>query len=135
VRPCSDQRELPEVAPVQIEQVERDQHDHRGGALELVLQLREVGGAVDGRDHYLSVDDRRAKTNDAPCLEVDSRQRTTVAGIYAGGDVVSDLHQIAVANGHAAIAATYIHKSLPENFKGIDDAVDPALHKVPDRAS
>jgi thioredoxin reductase (NADPH) len=42
------------------------------------------------------------------------------------GDVVSDLHQIAVATGHAAIAATHIHKSLPENFKGIDDAIDPA---------
>jgi thioredoxin reductase (NADPH) len=67
-----------------------------------------------------------AKTNDVGCLEVDSHQRTTVAGIYAAGDVVSDLHQIAVATGHAAVAATHIHKSLPENFKGIDDAVDPA---------
>jgi thioredoxin reductase (NADPH) len=65
-----------------------------------------------------------AKTYDVGCLEVDSHQRTTVDGIYAAGDVVSDLHQIAVATGHAAIAATHIHKSLPENFKGI--AVDPA---------
>jgi circadian clock protein KaiC len=30
---------------------------------------------------------------------------------------VSDLHQIAVATGHAAIAATHIHKSLPKKFK------------------
>jgi thioredoxin reductase (NADPH) len=67
-----------------------------------------------------------AKTNDVGCLEVDSHQRTTVAGIYAAGDVVSDLHQIAVATGHAAIAATHIHKSLPEKFKGIGEAVDPA---------
>ena len=67
-----------------------------------------------------------AKTNDVGCLEVDSHQRTTVDGIYAAGDVVSDLHQIAVATGHAAIAATHIHKSLPENFKGVDTAVDPA---------
>jgi thioredoxin reductase (NADPH) len=67
-----------------------------------------------------------AKTNDVGCLEVDAHQRTTVDGVYAAGDVVSDLHQIAVATGHAAIAATHIHKSLPENFKGIDDAVDPA---------
>jgi thioredoxin reductase (NADPH) len=67
-----------------------------------------------------------AKTNDVGCLEVDSYQRTTVDKIYAAGDVVSDLHQIAVATGHAAIAATHIHKSLPENFKGIDIAVDPA---------
>jgi thioredoxin reductase (NADPH) len=66
-----------------------------------------------------------AKTNDVGCLEVDSHQRTTVDGIYAAGDVVSDLHQIAVATGHAAIAATHIHKSLPENFKGVDTA-DPS---------
>lgn len=65
-----------------------------------------------------------AKTNNVGCLEVDSHQRTTVPGIYAAGDVVSDLHQIAVASGHAAIAATHIHKSLPENFKGTEDAVD-----------
>jgi thioredoxin reductase (NADPH) len=43
---------------------------------------------------------------------VDAHQQTTVQGIYAAGDVVSDLHQIAVATGHAAIAATHIHKSL-----------------------
>jgi thioredoxin reductase (NADPH) len=67
-----------------------------------------------------------ARTNDVGCLEVDSHQRTTVDGLYAAGDVVSDLHQIAVATGHAAIAATHIHKSLPENFKGTQDALDPA---------
>jgi thioredoxin reductase (NADPH) len=58
-----------------------------------------------------------AKTNDVGCLEVDAYQRTTVKGIYAAGDVVSDLHQIAVATGHAAIAATHIHKSLQANFR------------------
>jgi thioredoxin reductase (NADPH) len=57
-----------------------------------------------------------ASTNKVGCLEVDAHQRTTVPGIYAAGDVVSDLHQIAVATGHAAIAATHIHKSLPHNF-------------------
>jgi thioredoxin reductase (NADPH) len=64
-----------------------------------------------------------AKTNDVGCLEVDAHQRTTVDGIYAAGDVVSDLHQIAVATGHAAIAATHIHKSLPDNYKGVHDAM------------
>ena len=67
-----------------------------------------------------------AKTNDVGCLEVDAHQQTTVDGVYAAGDVVSDLHQIAVATGHAAIAATHIHKSLPENYKGILDDVDHA---------
>jgi thioredoxin reductase (NADPH) len=58
-----------------------------------------------------------ARTNEVGCLEVDAHQRTTVPGIYAAGDVVSDLHQIAVATGHAAIAATHIHKLLPQNFR------------------
>ena len=71
-----------------------------------------------------------AKTNDVGCLEVDSHQRTTVAGIYAAGDVVSDLHQIAVATGHAAIAATHIHKTLPENFEGPADTVSPAAVRM-----
>jgi thioredoxin reductase (NADPH) len=72
-----------------------------------------------------------AKTNDVGCLEVDAHQRTTVDGIYAAGDVVSDLHQIAVATGHAAIAATHIHKSLPDNYKGVHDAMGmPPLEKA-----
>jgi thioredoxin reductase (NADPH) len=57
-----------------------------------------------------------AQTNDVGCVEVDAHQRTKVSGIYAAGDVVSDLHQIAVATGHAAVAATHIHKSLQANF-------------------
>jgi hypothetical protein len=38
---------------------------------------------------------------------------------------VSDLHQITVATGHAAIAATHIHKTLPEKFEGPVDTVSP----------
>jgi thioredoxin reductase (NADPH) len=48
-------------------------------------------------------------------LQVDDHQRTTVEGLYAAGDVVTDLHQLSVAFGHAAIAATAIHNSLPPN--------------------
>jgi thioredoxin reductase (NADPH) len=48
-------------------------------------------------------------------LKVDEHQRTTADGLYAAGDVVSDLHQLSVAFGHAAIAATSIHNSLPPN--------------------
>lgn len=54
-----------------------------------------------------------AQVTNAGCLEVDAYQCTNVPGLYAAGDVVSDLHQIAVATGHAAIAATRIHKCLP----------------------
>jgi thioredoxin reductase (NADPH) len=48
-------------------------------------------------------------------LEVDDHQRTTTGGLYAAGDVVTDLHQLSVAFGHAAIAATHIHNRLPPN--------------------
>ena len=58
-----------------------------------------------------------AKTNPVGCLVVDDKQQTTVDGLYAAGDVVSDLHQIVVAEGHAAIAATAIHNRLPFRFR------------------
>jgi thioredoxin reductase (NADPH) len=58
-----------------------------------------------------------AKYTAAGFLEVDDKQQTTVRGLFAAGDVVSDLHQISVAEGHAAIAATAIHNNLPRNFR------------------
>jgi len=48
-------------------------------------------------------------------LRVDAHQQTTVDFLYAAGDVVTDLHQLSVATGHAAIAATDIHNRLPGN--------------------
>lgn len=45
-------------------------------------------------------------------LVVDTHQQTTVDGLYAIGDIVAGLNQIAVAMGHAAIAATAIHNRL-----------------------
>jgi thioredoxin reductase (NADPH) len=41
--------------------------------------------------------------------------QTTVADLYAAGDVVSGLNQVSVAVGNAAMAATAIHNSLPNN--------------------
>jgi thioredoxin reductase (NADPH) len=58
-----------------------------------------------------------AECNAEGLLKVDDRQRTSVDGLYAAGDVVSDLHQLSVAEGHAAIAATAIHASLTRNFR------------------
>jgi thioredoxin reductase (NADPH) len=49
-------------------------------------------------------------------LIINDHQATTVAGLYAAGDVVSSLHQISVAIGQAAIAAAHIHNRLPPNF-------------------
>ena len=45
-------------------------------------------------------------------LVVDAHLQTTVPGLYAAGDVAAVLNQIAVAYGHAAIAATAIHNAL-----------------------
>jgi thioredoxin reductase (NADPH) len=50
-------------------------------------------------------------------LRVDSTQATSIPGLFAAGDVVSDLHQLCVAEAHAAVAATAIHNSLPHRFQ------------------
>jgi thioredoxin reductase (NADPH) len=54
-----------------------------------------------------------AETSDCSELVVDDHQCTTVPGLYAVGDVVCGLNQIAVAAGQAAVAATRIHNHLP----------------------
>ena len=53
-------------------------------------------------------------------LIVDERCQTSVDGLYAIGDVVSALNQVAVAVGHAAIAATSIHNRLPRRSREQD---------------
>jgi thioredoxin reductase (NADPH) len=53
------------------------------------------------------------ETAECDKILVDDHQRTTVPGLYAIGDVVRGLNQIAVAAGQAAIAATAIHNALP----------------------
>lgn len=45
-------------------------------------------------------------------LFTDAHQQTSVAGLYAAGDVVRGLNQIAVATAEAAVAATAIHNQL-----------------------
>lgn len=45
-------------------------------------------------------------------LFTDPHQQTSVPGLYAAGDVVRGLNQIAVATAEAAVAATAIHNSL-----------------------
>ncbi len=55
-----------------------------------------------------------AGVSELGCLVTDEHQMTTLPGIYAAGDVVEGLDQIAVASGQAAIAATAIHNRLRE---------------------
>ena len=57
-----------------------------------------------------------ARTDEDGGLFASKHQETSVPGLYAIGDVVSALHQISVATGHAAVAATAVHNRLPPNF-------------------
>jgi thioredoxin reductase (NADPH) len=63
-----------------------------------------------------------ARTAHCDELVVDEHYATTVPGLYAIGDVVVGLNQIAVATGGAARAAVHIHNRLP-----------PALRQAPAR--
>jgi thioredoxin reductase (NADPH) len=58
-----------------------------------------------------------ASCNEAGCLYVDDHQRTSVPDLYAAGDVTIDLHQISVATGQGAVAATDIHNTLSRNYR------------------
>jgi thioredoxin reductase (NADPH) len=58
-----------------------------------------------------------AQCNEIGDLLVDARQCTSIDGLYAIGDVVSDINQISVGTGHAAIPATAIHNRLARNFR------------------
>jgi thioredoxin reductase (NADPH) len=58
-----------------------------------------------------------ANANATGCLIVDDKSRTSVPGLYAIGDVTLELHQISVATGQAAIAATDAHNALARNFR------------------
>ncbi len=55
-----------------------------------------------------------ARVNESGCILVNPHQQSSLNGIYAAGDVVEGLDQIAVAIGHGAIAATAIHNRLRE---------------------
>jgi thioredoxin reductase (NADPH) len=57
--------------------------------------------------------DLGAAADEDGALIVDRHQQTSIAGLYAAGDVVAGLSQIGVAMGQAEIAANTINRSLP----------------------
>lgn len=61
------------------------------------------------------------RVSDDGRLIVDDHQATSVAGLYAAGDVVRGLNQIAVAGAEAALAATAIHNALRQADGGTVD--------------
>lgn len=53
-----------------------------------------------------------ARLSEQGCIGVDARQRTSVPGLYAAGDVVIGLDQISHAMGEGGVAATTIRNDL-----------------------
>ncbi|MEW6629222.1 MAG: FAD-dependent oxidoreductase, partial [Pseudomonadota bacterium] len=53
-----------------------------------------------------------AELSASGCIIVDEHQQTTIDRLFAAGDIVEGLDQIAVAAGQAAKAATAIHNRL-----------------------
>jgi thioredoxin reductase (NADPH) len=58
--------------------------------------------------------DLGAQCDEVGNIVVDAHQRTVILGLYAAGDIVNELNQIAVAFGHAAIAASDMHNYLAD---------------------
>ena len=56
-----------------------------------------------------------ARLNEQGCIGVDARQRTSVPGLYAAGDVVIGLDQISHAMGEGGVAATTIRNDLAKD--------------------
>lgn len=91
---------------------------YRSGTLELatataILRPSHLYIALGCRQRSELAASLGAALSDDGCIVVDAHQRTTIAGLYAIGDVVVGLDQIATAVGHAAIAATTVRNDLP----------------------
>ncbi|WP_205665198.1 NAD(P)/FAD-dependent oxidoreductase [Caldimonas tepidiphila] len=90
--------------------------------------MRRDGGSEESYDVVYSALGTRVRSNlalglgaaadDQGCLQVDDHLQTQIEGLYAAGDVVASLSQLAVATGQAAIAATAIHNRLPRRRPG-----------------
>ena len=68
-----------------------------------------------------------ARLSEDKCIGVDFRQRTSVEGVYAAGDVVHGLDQISHAMGEGGVAATTIRNDLAKD--------KPLLREPPPRSS
>lgn len=80
-----------------------------GGAERTFDHVYSALGTTPAVDLAVRLGARRA---DDGRLLVDDHQATSVPGLWAAGDVVRGLNQIAVATAEAAVAATAIHNAL-----------------------
>lgn len=73
--------------------------------------------------HSQCATDIGATATEEGCLLIDAHQRTSIAGLYAAGDVAKGLDQISHAMGEAGVAATTIRNDLAE--------IAPLIRKLP----
>jgi len=99
------------VAPLETVALERDRITALGwnGRTRTFDLVYSALGASPNAELARALDVRLA---DDGRLEVDLHQATSLPGLYAAGDVVRGLNQIAVATAEAAVAATAIHNRL-----------------------
>jgi len=71
--------------------------------------------------HLESVRHLPLKLDEDSFIITDIQQETSVYGVYAAGDIVSQINQIAVAFGQATIAAVHIHNTLDNESGAIPD--------------
>ncbi|WP_410052834.1 FAD-dependent oxidoreductase [Bradyrhizobium sp. SZCCHNGR1005] len=105
-----------QVAPCLVA-LQRKEGGHRGGVGRRHPRAFRHRLSRDGADvrSELAVQLGVSHTSDG-FLKVDDKQRSNVDHLYGIGDVVTDLHQISVAFGHAAVAACHAHHSLPMRY-------------------
>ena len=68
--------------------------------------------ALGSDTHTQLAEQAGARLSELGCVGVDARQRTSVPGLYAAGDVVVGLDQISHAMGEGGVAATTIRNDL-----------------------
>jgi thioredoxin reductase (NADPH) len=71
--------------------------------------------ALGSDPHVLLAKQTGAKLGEKGCITIDDHQRTNVPGLYAAGDVVIGLDQIAHAMGEGGVAATTIRNDLAKD--------------------
>lgn len=77
-------------------------------------ELAVLYGALGCDLHLESVEHLNLEKDEDGYLIANINQETSVPGIYAAGDIVSQINQISVAFGQATIAAVRIHNALDD---------------------
>jgi len=112
-----DQEEVLTAMGVRIVAARASQYRLRGDGVEVMLgstwqQFDTMYAALGSTVRSRFLRGMGVDMTDEGCLVVDAHQRTSLPGLYAAGDVVVGVDQIARAMGQAAVAATAIRNDL-----------------------